>query len=322
MNWSQVSAGLGGLILLAKDTVPVRAYTRVVNGQEVQVTAHERGGGSSRNRSPEAAAAYDSARAEVTRMGASDGREHLVIHSADGTIIGVNSGTESSVGLPLRAAISMMWKSTQATVHHNHPNGDPLSPDDIEQLARWRGMASIVAHGSTDGSQYEASTTAEQKAMLKRLATDRDRLWRGVSRSSMKRLVEVGASPRAAAQLTLLAYNEALSDVGAIDLDVKLSPQMKEWLREHRKRYDAIRATWAEMMRKTLSRKASDEGDAANIDGQFIIDGPPLDARLDELHGYRGFLQSLPPDDRAVRRALDEIDARITAFGEIAELIG
>lgn len=93
------------------------------------------------------------ARHYVVSNGQRDGVEYAYVVAGNEVIV-QRGGTDATVRFTAEELNAI--NGTQATLYHNHPSGSSLSVEDIRFMADY-GLASIIAYGTYNRSEYRAS---------------------------------------------------------------------------------------------------------------------------------------------------------------------
>lgn len=102
------------------------------------------------------------ARAEVVAAGTTSGNEHSVLLSPAGEVIARASGDHGAVDAGKHPDVSRPGAGLDLI--HNHPDGSPLSPQDLKAFDTYRGVDAVtaVAH---DGRVYRAVVTGDRREL-------------------------------------------------------------------------------------------------------------------------------------------------------------
>ena len=84
-----------------------------------------------------------------------DTRERLRLLDEDGKIVAENVGDEATGMVTVPSHKAAHDKNRSFTIHHNHPDGGPISEGDLRELSNWDGIDTIWAHG--DKTSYKVT---------------------------------------------------------------------------------------------------------------------------------------------------------------------
>lgn len=87
--------------------------------------------------------AHHEAARRVVEKGKQSNREHAVLLSPDGRVLGEQDGEEGTVEVP--SSPESQREGAGLTLVHNHPDGTPLSPQDFTYLYHYPGVSKVSA---------------------------------------------------------------------------------------------------------------------------------------------------------------------------------